>query len=51
LDGERVGHYRELSATTTTKDRKSYAYGRASGGEGEHSYQRILLIREEMVEL
>jgi DNA-binding CsgD family transcriptional regulator len=51
LDGERVGHYRELSATTTTTDRESYMHGRVSEGESEQDYQRILLIREEMVEL
>jgi hypothetical protein len=52
LGGEWVGHYWELSATTTTTtDKKSYTYGRALEREGEPYYLKILLFREKMVEL
>jgi hypothetical protein len=49
--GEWVGHYWELSATTTTTDGKSYTYGRLLGREGEQYYLKILLIGQEMVGL
>jgi hypothetical protein len=50
LGGEWVGHYWELSATTTT-GRKSYTYGKPFEREEEPYYLTILLIGEKMVEL
>jgi len=46
-----VGFCGERSATITTRDRKSYMYGRALEREEGQDHPKILLIGEAMVDL